>query len=257
MTAGAARRPRNPWLLRRPDEESPALLFCLPYPGTGASLYHRWPRRIGPVEVCPVQLPARENRLREPPCATYEQAAAELVAALLPHFDRPFAFFGHCGSVFIGFEAALLLDRRGLPLPEHLFVSSMMPPQEAARAPILRIPADELGRVVEELMRARNVEPTPEFVELSLGPLHADVEAHRRYSRPDPVLLPCPLTTLGWSDDDQIAPAELAGWSRHGRTRHVVLTGTHWSFLDAPDELQEEIAGVFAGAKAAPIAASR
>ena len=91
-------------------------------------------------------------------------------------------------------------------------------------------------------MRARNVEPTPEFVELSLGPLIADVRAHRSYRRLEPVRLPCPITVLGWTDDDQIPPAQLEGWSDYGDTRKVVLPGTHWSFLAAPQRLQEHIA---------------
>ena len=136
MTGSASprRAPGCEWLLRQPAEESPALLFCLPYPGTGASMYHQWPRRIGVAEVCPVQLPGRENRLREPPYKTYEELAAALVDGLLPFLDRPFGFFGHCGSVFVGFEATLLLEPLGLPGPSHLFVSSVMPPCDAANA---------------------------------------------------------------------------------------------------------------------------
>ncbi|MFD0382099.1 thioesterase II family protein [Streptomyces stramineus] len=65
----------------------------------------------------PDPAPGRENRLREPHYGTYEELAEQLVEALLPHFDRPFAFFGHCGGALPGFATALLLARSGLPTP--------------------------------------------------------------------------------------------------------------------------------------------
>jgi hypothetical protein len=55
------------WFLREPSAESGARLFCLPYSGCGASMYRRWPRFLGDIEVCPVQFPGRENRFREDP----------------------------------------------------------------------------------------------------------------------------------------------------------------------------------------------
>ena len=85
------------WLLRNPSPDSAARVFCLPYSGCGASMYHRWPRFLGDVEVCPVQLPGRENRLREPSAETYQELAERLIPALRPQLDRPFALFGHCG----------------------------------------------------------------------------------------------------------------------------------------------------------------
>ena len=63
MTAGdAAKR----WLVP-PPEPAGRILFCLPYAGVGASSYRQWPRRFGDVQVCALQPPGRENRMRESP----------------------------------------------------------------------------------------------------------------------------------------------------------------------------------------------
>ncbi|MBV9452449.1 MAG: hypothetical protein JO345_41840, partial [Streptosporangiaceae bacterium] len=48
------------------------------------------------VEVCLVQLPARENRLPERHPGTYEKLAVDATLGLLPYLDRPSGFFGHC-----------------------------------------------------------------------------------------------------------------------------------------------------------------
>ena len=51
-----------------PSPEAGLRVFCLPYAGKGASVYRQWwessDRR---VEFVPVQLPGRENRVRERP----------------------------------------------------------------------------------------------------------------------------------------------------------------------------------------------
>lgn len=64
-------------------------------------MFNAWPARFGAddgIEVCAVQLPGRENRMREPHYGTYEELAGHLVEALTPYLDRPFAFFGHCAG---------------------------------------------------------------------------------------------------------------------------------------------------------------
>ena len=43
-------------------------MFCFPYAGGGASAYRGWAASLpNDVEVCPVQLPGRESRLRDQP----------------------------------------------------------------------------------------------------------------------------------------------------------------------------------------------
>ena len=50
-----------------PQPDAALRLFCLPFAGGGASIYRTWGKLLGStVEVCPVQLPGRENRFSEP-----------------------------------------------------------------------------------------------------------------------------------------------------------------------------------------------
>src|SRR5688500_5923578 len=94
MTASAV---HDPWLACvRPRPRSAIRLFCFPHAGGGASGFHGWADALpGPVEVCPVQLPGRETRLREPAFTRLGPLVEALAGALRPYFDRPFAFFGH------------------------------------------------------------------------------------------------------------------------------------------------------------------
>jgi surfactin synthase thioesterase subunit len=235
----------TPWLLRRPAADTRGRLFCFPYLGTGASMYHRWPRLIDGIEVCPVQLPGRENRMREPPYASYEGLAAELVEALADDLAAaPYAFFGHCASAYIGYEAALALAVRGGPAPAAVVASSMVAPHESSSpvVTVLHLDDDQLPGLVEDTMRARGADPTPEIVELALDSMRADLAAYRRYHRAVPAPLECRVVALAWALDEYVPAPELEAWRPYGDVRIRTLPGDHWSFLGAPPALQAELA---------------
>ncbi len=237
------RRPQR-WLLRRVRDDAPARLFCFPYSGTGASMYKQWPERIGPAEVCLVQLPARENRLRDPHYGSYEALAEQLCEALLPYLDRPFGFFGHCGGALPGFATALQLVAKGLPAPAALFVSSQVAPHEGPFGRFLGMTDEELAVELAGLVVAMGGQPRPELIELSLGVLRADVDANRAYRLDLPRRLPCAVRTIGWSGDREIRPDQMGGWSAYaapGRHHATVLEGHHYAFLDAPAALLDEL----------------
>jgi surfactin synthase thioesterase subunit len=235
------RRPAK-WLLRRPKDDSPVRVFCFPYAGTGASMYARWPRTVGPAEVCLVQLPGRENRLREPHFGTYEELTGPLLEGLEPYLDRPFAFFGHCSGALPAFAAAAELHRRGLPTPDRLFVSSQVAPHEGPYGRLLGLGHEELAGELVTLTRAMGGDPHPDLVELGVGVLAADIEANRAYRLDAPLELPAALTTIGWREDTVIPHALMGGWTRYGETRHVLLDGGHYDFLAAPAPLLAELA---------------
>jgi len=240
VTAPGPRRGR--WLLRQPAPDAESRLFCFPYVGTGASMFHAWPRRIGAVEVCPIQLPGRENRMREPGCQTYDELIDGLVPFLAPSLDRPYGLFGHCSSAFLGFETARRLVDMGLPPPARLIVSSMVPPHQPRFGSILQVAEEDLGRETEAMMRARGLEPTPDILEVAVAAMRDDVRAYRRYQGvPAAGPLPFPVTVLAWGGDTYVDAGWTAGWAAYGEVRRVVLDGDHWSFLAPPPDMLTEI----------------
>jgi surfactin synthase thioesterase subunit len=226
------------WLIRTPLPESAALLFCLPYSGCGASMYRSWPRFVGGVELCPVQLPGRENRLRESIPDTYEELAAALATGLRPELDRPYGFFGHCGSALLAYETAVHLQGAGAPEPAHVFVSSQVAPDDGPYGRFLSLGRDALRAEVVMLMERTGGTPVPDLVELCLDVLETDVAVNRRYRPADPAVLAAPLTAIAWSDDREVEPWRTQGWQRFGTPAGAArLTGDHHSFLNAPAPL--------------------
>ena len=121
---------KNPWIALRARAAAPRLrLYCFPYAGRGASLYVPWDSRFGPdVEVCPVQLPGREERLHEPLARRMPEIVDRFLAEVGHELDRPFAFFGYSMGGVVAYEIARRLQAEGARSPEMLFVSASRPP---------------------------------------------------------------------------------------------------------------------------------
>lgn len=246
MSVAPPRRGR--WLLREPAPDAAARLFCLPYSGCGASMYRMWPRTAGDVEICPVQLPGRENRMREPPFASYEETAAAVAEAIAPYLDRPFGLFGHCGSALPAYQTAVVLERAGGPAPACLFVSSQVAPQDGPHGRFLEMTDEALMEEMKNLVRALGKEPDPDLISLSLGVLRADVEANKKYFLPEPPRVSCPIAVIGWDQDVEVDPGLIGGWAACGTVEFHLLCGEHYRFLAAPGELMELFAGLGASA---------
>jgi surfactin synthase thioesterase subunit len=237
MTAGPVSA-MSPWFVRPPSTEHPARIFCFPHSGSGASAFSAWPAVIEDVEICPVQLPGRENRLAHPHYGTFENLAAGLVEPLLPLLDRPFAFFGHCAGALPAFETAVRLAELELPEPACLFVSGQPAPHDVGRDRMLTMTESELRAELTSVLRGRGIEPRPDLIELGMVVLFGDLTAARQYRRAEPVAVRCPIVVLHWRDDPHVSLDLLEGWRRYADSVDVqVVAGGPHDFMNAPDEL--------------------
>jgi surfactin synthase thioesterase subunit len=241
MVHSPVKKPR--WLLRQPDPEAAARLFCFPYSGSGATMYERWPRYLGDVEVCRIQPPGRQNRIREPHYETYQRLAEGMVELLEPYLDRPFAFFGHCSGALPGVEVTRQLAAAGLPLPRRVFVSAQVAPHDGPYGRLLELDRAGLRDELADILVRMGGQPSDAVLDLGLDLLIKDVEANKRYIVPAPLDLPCGITAIGWSEDTEIPPELMGGWrALSSNYRYVLLDGAHFDFLDAPPALLAELA---------------
>jgi surfactin synthase thioesterase subunit len=230
---------RSRWLPREPSPTATGRIFLIPYSGCGASMYRQWPRSRDGLDFLPVELPGHETRFAEPNFGSYEELAKLMAAGLEPYLDVPFGFFGHCGSALAAYEVSAEMVRTGMPAPARLFVSSEVAPQDGPAGRFLSMDDAELGKELEKLIRELGGTPSAELIELYLEVLRADVETNKRYVVPDPFRLPCPITAIGWTEDEEIPYATMGGWSGCGETTSVLLEGRHHRFIEAPADLLE------------------
>ena len=207
------------WITRpRPLPRARLRLFCIAHAGGGASAFRGWADVLpADVEVCPVQLPGRENRIGEKPFDRLEPLVEALADAVDGYLDRPFALFGHSNGALMGFELARTLRARGRPGPVHLFPSGRRAPDlPADTEPIHALPEGEFLSSLQELggLPAALLEHR-ELLELLVPLLRADVAIHETYQFREQAPLACPITAYGGLMDPKVSPAQVQAWGRH------------------------------------------
>jgi len=232
------------WIVRARAKASPSLrLFCLSYAGGGASVYRRWAEELETnIDVCAVQLPGRERRLREPPFTRLTDLVPACAQGMAPYLERPFAFFGHSMGALVAFELARHLRSRYGVTPVHLAVSGLRAPQTAPRyQPVHQLPDDAL---VEEVRRRWDGIPAavlaePELMEIFLPTLRADLSVVETYAYRDADPFDCPISCFGGLDDQSVDRADLDAWrdQTRGPFRLRMLPGNHFFLQTARDPL--------------------
>lgn len=224
----------DPWIVRaQPRPDARLRVFCFPYAGGSASIYRTWSAQLAPdVEVCAIQLPGREARLRELPFVRLTAIVDRLAREILPYCDRPFVFFGHSMGALISFELARALRQQQHDEPKHLFVSGCRAPHVPdPDEPIHHLPShafvDELRRLngtPEEVLRHA------ELLELLMPTLRADFAVVETYTYTPSPALECPITAFGGIDDERVSRDALAAWQQHttGGFKMRMFTGDHF-----------------------------
>jgi medium-chain acyl-[acyl-carrier-protein] hydrolase len=240
--------PAERWLAYREANPRARLrMFCFPYAGGGASAYRGWGASLPQeIEVCPVQLPGREGRLREPSFTRSEEMITAIADALTPWLDLPFVFFGHSMGGMIGFELTRELRRRGRTLPLHLFVSGRRAPQLPARdEPIHNLPEPEF------IERLRELDGTPEEVlqhaelmKLLIPLLRADFAVNETYEYAEEAPIDIGISAFGGLSDVDVSRDDVEAWSvqTRGRFRMRMMPGGHFFLHNQKDLILESVA---------------
>lgn len=228
--------------------EAPLRLICLSYAGGGTVDFRAWSDDLLPaIDLCPIVLPGRENRLGERAFDDLPSLLDAMVPALLPILrTAPFAIYGHSMGAWVAFELTRALRRIPRVVPIHLFVAARRAPHRPARLPALSGLADaafvagvqqRYGGIPDAI---RN---SPEMMALFLPTLRADFSLLDRYRYVDEPPLAVPMTALHGADDRIEDAADLRAWSEHtsaGFALHT-LPGGHFFLRDARDEVTDRI----------------
>ena len=235
----------NAWItILNPRPDARCRLYCLPHAGGGASLFRTWPAHLPEdVEVCPIQLPGREVRFREPRFTRIAQLVETLAPAILPHLQKPFAVLGHSMGGLIGFELIRELRRLDAPVPRRLFIMARQAPQLVeARPPLHELPDaeffdaldDRYGSIPSEALK------NPEIRDVFIPLLRADIEMVETYRCRPEEPLGCPISVFG-GRLDRIPHADLSAWQQQTRQPVVVrlFDGSHFFIQTAQAQLLE------------------
>jgi medium-chain acyl-[acyl-carrier-protein] hydrolase len=230
----------SPWLLEAPTKKpGRCRLFCFPYAGGGASLFTAWNSLSPAAEVVAVQLPGRENRLREPPATRLEDIVPSLLEAIEPQLFGPWAVFGHSFGGLLAYETARAAVRDGHHQPEAVFVSACRPPDVESRFPKLlhTLSDEELIAALEDLGASPSpILSDPEMRRLVLPAVRADIELCETYEFVPDDVLEAPIVAFSGADDHHADPAEMKRWREftHGSYNQRIVPGGHFFLKTDP-----------------------
>lgn len=236
----------NPWLVCfKPVIEPKLRLFCFPHAGAGAGIFRTWHEQLpSDIEVCAIQLPGRERRIRETLIDDLFKLIPSLVEAILPYVDQPFAFFGHSLGALICFELSRRLITINAPTPFHLFVSACHAPQIPNPNPLThQLPEPEF---LEEIKRYNGTSPAVlqnrELMSIYSAILRADMTMNETYTY-EPLAYPksfdFPISAFGGEQDHLVDKQSLESWcwQTSGSFSLQMYPGGHFFLKDQQQKL--------------------
>lgn len=219
-----------------PRPEARVRLLCFPHAGGTATFFRKWaldlPREI---ELHAIELPGRENRLREP-CIEEMDALVDVVAdAAVVMLDRPAALLGHSLGALVAYETVQRIEAlRRAPLA-RLFVSGQTAPHRRQRTS-RHLSSDEalwdevrrLGGTDLSLLDESSVR------DVVLPTLRSDYRLGETYDGSASRSLLTPITVLVSDGDPEVTVAEATAWRERtlgGCTLHQ-FAGDHFYLID-------------------------
>ncbi len=233
----------NPWLLRFSKSANPSLrLFCFPFAGSSASIFRPWIDSLpGEIEVLAVQLPGRENRLRERCIRDLDEIVEELDHGINDCLDLPFVFFGHSLGSLIAYELLRRLEASGRNRAELFFASGGPAPHTClSPAEPRRLTQDQILRDLRRISIAHaSLLDDPEVLALMLPMLQADFEIYANYRYREAAALQSSIVALRGATDSYITHQSQMEWKRHTDRQFAFHTvpGSHLFMVDSPAAL--------------------
>ncbi len=192
-------------------------LICFSHAGGSAALYRPWAKLLDPsIQLVLCQLPGRANRLFESPYENMARLVEDLLEAMQPFNNKPFAFFGHSMGTKVAYELALALQQHCNVKPVHFFAAASAAPFHTRKRPDIHT-LDDAGFIaaIKKLGGTPSaVLDNTELMELCLPALRADFKLVETYLNSSRTRVDCDLSLLGGVMDDTVTPSELADWSK-------------------------------------------
>jgi surfactin synthase thioesterase subunit len=209
----------NLWIYpNRLNPKAKLRLFCFPYSGASASIFFSWLNEIPTmIEVLPVQLPGRGNRVNEDLINRIDILVEKAFNGLKHLFDQPYVFFGHSLGALLSFELARVIRKTSYSLPKHLILSGHGAPHLPDQNPhIHALPDDEFIKKLYELNgMSKEVLENRELMEMIIPVIRTDFEACETYIYQDQDPLNIPISAYGGIEDPYVSKADLEGWQKH------------------------------------------
>lgn len=222
-------------------------LFCIPYAGGSASIYHKWKKYFEDyVDIYPIELAGRGRRFGETPYSDLNDIVDDAYDNIKYMInDGPYMILGHSMGALIAFELIYKIKEKGDNVPIHTYFSGKGAPQiNSYEDRICHLPDKEfmeevfsLGGTPKELLQEK------ELLELFTRILRADYEAIENYKYIDRLdKFEFPISIFN-GRDDKLTRKKIVNWNIHTKKecRIYNFEGGHFFINDKIKELSDII----------------
>ncbi|HKQ74906.1 MAG TPA: thioesterase domain-containing protein [Blastocatellia bacterium] len=229
-----------------PNPEAQFRLFCFPYAGGRISVFSGWQEYLpASVEVCTVQMPRQGYNLQSTVPMQADACLSILTDALIPHLDKPFAFFGHSLGAIVSFELARNIRRNYGIEPMHLFMSGAHAPHMTKQREVASdAPKEDFLRMLRNLNGTpKEILENPELINAVLPLIRAEFVFLEKYRYEPEQPLATPITAFGGVDDPQVDRQSLEAWVTQTIAKFslFLLPGDHFFINSARSQLLQII----------------
>ncbi|MBW4687575.1 MAG: acyltransferase domain-containing protein [Komarekiella atlantica HA4396-MV6] len=232
----------------KPKPNSYLHLFCFHPWGSSASIFKKWSDELPPyIEVLPIQLPGRQQRLKEKPFTEFVNLIEVLGDFIHTYLNKPFAFYGHSMGALIAFELAYTVKQKYNISPQYLFLGGAQAPSDVSF--LNKIKTFSQNQILNYLL---DISEIPEaiyndklLVEELMEIFKADLQLLQSYCHRKQEPLDCPIYTFGGIDDVSVSEEQLSLWSHYTQNtfklqmlpgKHMFLKNNLKSILDVISE---------------------
>lgn len=225
--------------------EDKVTLFCLPFAGGGASAYNQWVKKAQDMfNVCPIQLPGREDRIMEKPYETMNVMLDDLEQAIINVLKGPYALWGHSMGGKIGYELEKRMEKRGYTAKCFLVSGSRVPYIQETN-PISHLSNSDFK---EKLARfegtPKEILDNQELLDFFLPMLRADFSIDETYYSSLVIQLQCPIIAFCGEDDREVSVEEMKAWEEYTENSfdYCVFPGGHFFIREREEDVIQTIA---------------
>ena len=215
-------------------------LICLPFAGGGANIYEQWRTKLSDhIQICPVDLAGRGNRITEKPYKDLEEAVNDAYRSIENDIaEGEYAIFGHSMGALLAYELIQKIRTLGKREPLHVFFSGRKPVHIPKTENFYRdMNAAEFKKAVLSLgVTPREIFENKELNEIFIPILRSDFcIAETFVERPEILPLDIEISAL-IGKEEAITTEEAVQWKLHTSEKCSIyfMEGGHFFLLDDP-----------------------
>jgi len=258
----------NKWYAHRIiNKDAKFRLFCIPFGGGGASMYREWQEKLPDyIEVCPVQMPGKENRIKEVPIDHIDDAIDALEEAIKADLDIPYAFFGHSLGSLLGYRLAYRLWQTAKNKPSHLFVGAFSRPcltpnfnfgkkivmlksrgfdSIPTASEVEKLSVEQLNFLVNQIGGMEKVVVEEDIARKLVAQAMADLRICESFKFKEEPLFDIPITAFHGMTDERVPEEDMQAWKLNTTSAFKIhlLSGNHF-FLNKEQNQDELLAHI-------------